>query len=535
MSSGWRAVETAAPRAYRPMRWGARRGHGSRRRTTVLLTIALIALTWTRPYAQRAPTALEAAAAVLGPASLTSLQISGRGWDYVVGQTYDAHSPWSRFNMPSFTMTVDYATPAMRTERIREQGEDPPRGGALQPLVGQQRLVQFVSGPLAWNQVGENPTSAGTGGAVRGESPGVGLHTPTAADERILQILLTPAGFIKAAIANRADVREETVRGKRQTVVSFVSPIKLRLEGILDEQHLLQRIETWLAHPVLGDTMVEAVFLDYKDVGGLKVPGRITFREGGYPAFDLIVSDAKPNVPVNIEVPAAIRQAKPSVPAAVVPQKMTDGVWLLPGGAQSVLVEFRDHLVVLDAPVDEARSIAVIDAIRSTVPNKPIRYVVNTHLHFDHVGGLRTYAAEGVTIITQRDNIPYLEQVWANPRTLNPDRLAKSGKRAVFEGMVGTRTLTDGVRELVLYHYGGNAHNSGMLMAFLPRERILFEADSYIPGAAGPVHPAIPNLLQFYDAVQRLGLDVEQILPSHGRVATFAELSDLVETSRATR
>ena len=105
----------------------------------------------------------------------------------------------------------------------------------------------------------------------------------------------------------------------------------------------------------------------------------------------------------------------------------------------------------------------------------------------------------------------------------------------MFEGVVGTRTLTDGSRALVLYHYGGNAHNSGMLMAFLPRERILFEADSYIPGAAGAIHPAIPNLLQFYDAVQRLRLDVEQILPSHGRVATFAELTDFVQKSRSAR
>jgi glyoxylase-like metal-dependent hydrolase (beta-lactamase superfamily II) len=184
--------------------------------------------------------------------------------------------------------------------------------------------------------------------------------------------------------------------------------------------------------------------------------------------------------------------------------------------------------------VDEARSIAVIDAIRKVVPAKPIRYVVNTHVHFDHLGGLRTYAAEGATIITQRDNIPYLEQIWAAPRTISPDRLARSGGKATFEGVVGSRTLTDGARELVLYHYAGNAHNSGMLMAFLPRERILFEADSYIPGRPGAPHPAVPNLLQFYDAVQRLRLDVDRIVPSHGRLATFEDLRQTVAASRQT-
>jgi len=309
----------------------------------------------------------------------------------------------------------------------------------------------------------------------------------------------------------------------------------MRLEGTLDEQNLLERIETWLAHPVLGDTLVEAAFLDYKDVDGIRFPGRITYREGGYPAFDLIVTDVTPNAPARIDVPSAVRQASLSAPVALVPQHVSDGVWLLPGGSASVVVEFRDHLVVIDAPVDEERSLAALDAIRAHLPRKPIRYVVNTHLHFDHVGGLRTYAAEGATIITQRDNIAYFEQVWSNPRTLHPDRLARSGRRAVFEGVVGTRTLSDGDRELVLYHYAGNAHNAGMLMAFLPRERILVEADSYIPGAGGATHPAIPNLLHFYDAVERLRLDVGQILPSHGRVSTFAELRETVEKLRAAR
>lgn len=499
------------------------------------LTALLLELSWSPLQAQDSKAILQEAAASLGPPSLTSIQVAGHGSDYVVGQTYDTHSPWSRFNMPSFSMTIDYVTPAMRTERIREQGEDPPRGGALQPLVGQQRLVQVVSGRLAWNETGAKPTPAGVGGAVRGESPGVGLHAPTAADERLLQILFTPAGFIKAALAADAEVRTETVRGSRKRMVSFVSGINMRLEGTIDDHNRLERIETWLAHPVLGDTMVEAVFLDYRDVGGIQFPGRITFREGGYPAFDLLVTDVKPNAPVRIEVPSAVRQASPATPAPLVPQQMSDGVWLLPGGTASVVVEFRDYLVVIDAPADEERSLAALDAIRAHLPRKPIRYVVNTHVHFDHVGGLRTYAAEGATIITQRDNIAYLEQVWSNPRTLNPDRLASSGRRAAFEGVVGTRTLTDGNRELVLYHYGGNDHNAGMLMAFLPRERILFEADSYIPGVGGATHPAVPNLLQFYDAVQRLGLDVDQILPSHGRVSTFAELTQIVEQLRSQR
>lgn len=500
----------------------------------LLTSLVVIAPALSPAHAQDAAAALNGALKALNGPAVKTLRIAGHGSDYVVGQMYDGHSPWPAFEMPSYTMTVDYAASAMRTERTRRQVTDQ-RGGALQPLVGEQRLVQAVNGTFAWNETDGKPGPAGTGGAVRGESPGVGLHTPTASEERLLQIWLTPHGFLQAALANKAETRSETIRGVKKTVVTFTTPIKLTLEGVLNERQRLERVETWIAHPVLGDTMIEAVFLDYKDFGGLTFPGRITYREGGYPAFDLTVTEVVANVPAAIEVPPGIKQAAAPAPAPLLPQQIADGVWFCPGGSQSVVVEFRDHLVVIDAPVDEQRSIQVIDAIRKTISKKPIRYVVNTHLHFDHVGGLRAYAAEGANIVTQHDNIAYLEQVLGNPRTIGPDRLSKSARKIQFEGVVGARTLTDGARELVLYHYPGNAHNSGMLMAFLPKEKVLFEADSYIPGRPGAPHPAVPNLLQFYAVVQRLRLDVEQILPSHGRVATFEELQDFIEKSKPAR
>src|SRR5581483_3754198 len=135
---------------------------------------------------------LALAVEALGTARLTSIQVVGNGSDYVVGQSYDASSPWPRFAMPSFTMTIDFAQPALRLERTRAQGEQPPRGGALQPLVGELRLVQLLAGNVVWNETNGRPTFAGTGGAVRGESPGIGLHAPTQYEERLLQMWLTP-------------------------------------------------------------------------------------------------------------------------------------------------------------------------------------------------------------------------------------------------------------------------------------------------------------------------------------------------------
>src|SRR6266851_3274084 len=178
------------------------------RRTQGLLVVGLLVGQLSSDgRAQNATAPLDAAMAALGAATLTSIQVSGSGSDYVVGQAYDPSSPWPRFTMPSFTMTIDYDAPAIRTERTRVQGENPARGGALQPLVGEQRLIQFLVGQSVWNQVGQAPSSAGTGGAVRGESPGIGLHRPTPLEERLLQIWLTPQGFLKAAIVNKARIR----------------------------------------------------------------------------------------------------------------------------------------------------------------------------------------------------------------------------------------------------------------------------------------------------------------------------------------
>lgn len=494
-------------------------------KTSLLIALALAGLSARTARAQDAKTPLDAAATALGAAGLKSIQFSGWGSDYIFGQAYDGNSPWPRFNLSRFAMTIDYTVPSLRDERSRVQAENPPLGGGFQPLIGEQRQIWLLSGTYAWDMVGQNATS-----------PAVERDQRTAVDGRMAQIWLTPHGFIKAAMSGNATARAETVRGVKKTVISFTTPTRVRLEGILNPQNLVERIETWFDNPVLGDMMFEAVFSDYKDFGAVKFPTRILQRSGGYPVLDVTITDVKPNAAPTIEVPANIRLAPAPAPQAIQPEKISDGIWIIPGAAKSIAVEFRDHIVVVDAPETEARSIAVMDAIKRIIPGKPISYVVNTHTHFDHAGGLRTYAAEGATIITQAQNIPYYEQVWANPRTINPDRLARSGRKPVFEGLIGNRTLTDGSRELVIYHYAGNMHNAGMLMVFLPREKILIEADSFTPAGTPDDPPAgLPNLVQFYDVLQRLRLDIEQIVPIHGRVTTLDEARGAIERYKQTQ
>ena len=97
---------------------------------------------------------------------------------------------------------------------------------------------------------------------------------------------------------------------------------------------------------------------------------------------------------------------------------------------RAIAVDFKDYIVVIEGATNDERANAVITEAKRLIPNKPISYVVNTHQHFDHSGGLRAFVAEGATVITHEVNKPYYEKIWAAPHTLSPDRQATAPRRS---------------------------------------------------------------------------------------------------------
>jgi glyoxylase-like metal-dependent hydrolase (beta-lactamase superfamily II) len=433
-----------------------------------------------------------------------SLQYTANGSVFTVGQNLSPGIPWVRYNAKSYTRTINYDTVSMREELVRTQGEQPPRGAVF--VIGEQRQIQAVSGTHAWNQAGETITPR-----------------PYDVADRQYHIWITPHGVIKAAAAHNATVQTRTEGGKRLTTIAFVVPGKLKVNALVNERNLIEKVDSWDTNPVVGDMLTETTYADYKDFGGAQFPTKITQKQGGFPTLDLTVSEVKPNAPADIQVPDNVRQASGRVET----DKVAEGVWYLTGGSHhSVLVEMQDHLVVIEGPQNDARATEVIAEVKKIVPNKPIKYVVNSHHHFDHSGGLAAFVAEGATVITHDVNKAFFEQSLTAPRTVQPDKLAQSGKKATVEGMQDKRVLSDGTRTVELYHIQGTIHDDGIIMAYLPKEKLLVEADVYTPAAPNTAPPAQPNPLHvnLYDNIERLKLTVDQLLPLHGRKVPLAEL-----------
>ncbi len=451
---------------------------------------------------------LEGAAAALGTASLNSIEFSGSGRWFQFGQAPSPTLPWPQFDVSAYNAAINFQAPSARVRSTRIQTVEP---GRLRPAPVPQSPEQLVSGTFAWNIAGTPPAAQ---------------PTPAAVEERTAEIWSTPQGFVKAAVANNAEV----VPAGRGSWVTF-TVAGHRYEGTINPQNQVERIRTWIDNSILGDTLVETVFSEYRDFSGVQFPARIARSQGGHPVLDLTVASVTANPAVDLAVPDNVRSF---TPPAVVAQAdpLAPGVFHITGGTHhSVAIDQADHIIVVEGPQSEARSLAVIAKVKETIPNKPIRFLVNTHVHFDHSGGLRTWVDEGATIVTHELNKRYYEQAWAAPRRLNPDRLAASRKAAQFQTFdAAPLVLTDGKRKVEVHAFAGNGHNDAFAMVYLPAEKILIEVDAYAPPAAGAPIPSPPSpfALNLDDNIVRLKLNVARIVPLHGRVGTLAEFRTVI-------
>jgi glyoxylase-like metal-dependent hydrolase (beta-lactamase superfamily II) len=458
--------------------------------------------------ASAADAALERAAQAMGANGLKSLRYSGDGVGYTFGQAYMPGLAWPKIALRSFVRTVNYETGSMRDEVLYQRAEA--LGGGGYPHAAPQRDDRYVSGAFAWNVVGN------------AAAPG-----PRFVADRMHQLWITPQGVIMAAVKNNATVHTETRDGKTMSIATFTEPGRFRAIVFIGPNGFVDRVESRFPDPVLGDTLVVTTYSDYRPFGNVSFPSRITQAQGGFPILDLTVRDVQSNAPADIQLPDTVKSATERVAV----DKVADGVWFLGGGSHnSVAIAMKDYMILVETPLNDDRSLAVIAEVKKLAAGKPIRYVVNSHVHFDHSGGLRAAVAEGATIVTHSQNKAYYEKAFGNANTISPDALAKSGKKPKFVTVDDKYTIKDGTRTVELYHVADSHHSDNFLMVYLPKERLLIEADSFTPPPPNTPPPAQLNPLHvnLVDNLATRNLPIDKILPLHGRVVPSSELYSAV-------
>src|SRR5438876_9400928 len=215
---------------------------------------------------------VQTAADALGAARIKTLQFTGSGQNFSVGQNYTPAEAWPPVTVKSYTASMNYDTGSMRVELVREMGAVLPPGGGG-PFFGEQRLVQVVSGNYAWNV----PPAAGNAPAPPPQA------NPDSQLERMLALWSTPQGFVKAAMNNQAT----TKNASGGTEVSFTVGGKYKMTGIIDAKGMVNKVTTWFDNPIVGDMPVVTTYTGCKDFGDLMFPSRILQTQAGFPSLDI--------------------------------------------------------------------------------------------------------------------------------------------------------------------------------------------------------------------------------------------------------
>jgi glyoxylase-like metal-dependent hydrolase (beta-lactamase superfamily II) len=415
----------------------------------------------------------------------------------------------------------------------------------MRPITNYVRVIDLTA-PASRHTGGTNNIGAGGSTTV---TPGTFFQQVTAQQADVsqpwggsLELYITPWGFLKGAADNNATAR----RSGKFTVLSWSPKVMAPsgkpyvINGYVDDKNMIDHVETWLGENIMGDMHIVATYTGWKDFGGAMAPAKIVQTRGGFPFFEVDVTSAKINAPdvaalVPAPPPPAGRGGGPpagggpgGAPAlTVTSEKLGDGLYRLttgPGSYDSVIVEFKDYVMMLEAGQSEARGLAYIAETKKLIPNKPIRYVMNTHPHSDHTGGLPPLVAEGATIITQKNNAAFLEKSLNTPRTLLNDTLAKNPKKAKIEAVDEKKVYTDGTRTVEIYHIYPAPHSNGLMVAYIPKEKVLFQGDFSLPAPGQPGNDHVKALVPALEKLKLVDFDRYINVHTSAEPQTKAEL-----------
>lgn len=443
---------------------------------------------------------------------LETLVIEGDGRQYRLGQNNRPSDDLPYYEVESYVREIDLVNSSWR--------------------VGQTRSSRYPTG----NPVYSQEQTFGTDGDIAyniTEDGTVSRASARAAAERLVDQYDHPATLVNLALTEGtvvANLRQED----GQDVVDITAPSGQTYMMYVDSNTKFPTsIVTMGYDPMLGDVTRATRFEDYFEGGGfggfgarLTLPRGIDVYVDDFPTWELRVDTATDRELDDLSAPGEAGSAPvPEFRANVQVEEVGDGIWLLAGQSHhSVLVEFDDFLALVEAPQNDARTLAVIAQARELQPDKPLRYVVSTHHHFDHSGGIRAAVSEGLTVITHQTNADFYEDLAQRSHTRMPDALENNPQELTLELVDNDiYELGEGRRTMQIARVRPNDHTDAMLVGYLPRERTLIEADLYTPNSE-----EAPFAETILETIEEREWRVEQVLPIHGQLFEIAVLEELV-------
>lgn len=341
-----------------------------------------------------------------------------------------------------------------------------------------------------------------------------------------------PEGLLLTAL-NRPEalrwIGDGEFAGRKQRVISFSDADGAQVSIYFDAAtNLPTKTESLNDDPVLGDIVLDTVYADWRPVERVVLPFRYIDRVGGSNLEDMRVSSITLNTrpPDSLfAMPEGYAKVEPP-PGGPTVKKLADDVYALLGSYNSLFVVFKDYVLVVEAGANNRYSAACIAEIKKVVPDKPIRYLVSTHFHFDHLGGVRSYVAEGTTIVTTASAKSVIERAVTAAHLMRPDALSRNPKAATIETVDAKRVFEDGVHKVELYRFA-NPHAGEMIIAYLPKEKILIEADMLDIPEVGSAS-AGEDTVDLANQIEKLGLTVDTLIPVHGKLGTMADLREAI-------
>lgn len=498
----------------------------------------LLALSQLQPAAAQAVNNLVSdAVKALGGAdalrALKTVSISGEAKYWEPGQSKVAGGEPKHAEDVKFTITRDLASGMARTQWDRDHKYPEP---AL--------VIKYTE------------IASPTGGFVTDDK---GAHTAMAGARlatHLRELARTSPTLLLKAMDNPKNVKlvNQQIGKTSSCAVSFADGGNTFIISFDNATKLPAVIRTMDDDNVHGDAPFDAVLGDWKSVGNIKVAHSISMRINGVEVGKVTYTQVTANPTVAADtfaVPDAVKTALKRPAAGNVPHQWiirrlymsrfadTEQPFLPPGSRLSLveltmgvqhtqgasgnnlIVEMDDHLVMFNSPYGEALSRMAIDLAKAKYPGKPIKYLVQTHHHMDHSGGMRTYVAEGATILVAAQTQAYFNKALRTARTVANDEQQKARKPIRIVGVKDQHVLKDKAGNEIRIYNIKNPHSDGYLLGHVVKANVVFVTDLISP--RGPV-ARTEGTLAVGEALKKHGITGATIAGGHGTTAKQAEI-----------